>query len=243
MESKPTLRLFVAIDPGPEVIRAAGEQIAALRPSAPNARWVRSETLHVTLAFLGERPAADVQPIAEALSAVAARHAPFDLSFGGGGVFGRPARPRVLWMRCASSPVALTRPLVETGDLVRPHIETGAPAGRYAETGVLASSHIETGAPAGRQGETDALGALEADVTGALAPFGHTPDRRGHSAHLTLARSRDPGGDRQLATCVPLLDAAPARTVRVEEVTLYESQLGRAGPTYRALVTAKLRDC
>jgi 2'-5' RNA ligase len=46
-------RLFVAVEPPPEVL----DRIAALpRPDEPGVRWTRPEHWHVTLRFLGEAP-------------------------------------------------------------------------------------------------------------------------------------------------------------------------------------------
>jgi RNA 2',3'-cyclic 3'-phosphodiesterase len=90
------LRLFVAADPSPSVrdrIRAAMDRA---RPLAPSARWVDLASLHVTLTFLGDTETERIPAIEAAVSAVALRHAAFDLRFGGAGTFGGRA-PRVLW--------------------------------------------------------------------------------------------------------------------------------------------------
>ena len=54
--------------------------------------------LHVTLKFLGQIEAALVEPIAEAIGAVAARTPPFELGVHGLGAFPTPARPRIVWV-------------------------------------------------------------------------------------------------------------------------------------------------
>ena len=54
--------------------------------------------LHVTLKFLGQIEAARVAPIAEAIGAVAARTAAFELGVRALGAFPTPARPRVVWV-------------------------------------------------------------------------------------------------------------------------------------------------
>src|SRR5262245_38624709 len=101
------MRLFVAIDPGPDVTRTIEQTLGTLGPKAPSAKWVKADNLHVTLAFLGERDPADAPAIGEALARAAAGHRPFELRFRGGGVFGRPARPRVLWVGCEGDLQAL----------------------------------------------------------------------------------------------------------------------------------------
>jgi len=101
------VRLFVAVRPDVEVIGRIASAVAALRATAPSAKWVNAGSLHITPAFLGERAAADTPEIAEALSRAAAGHPPFELHFRGGGAFGRPSRPRVLWAGCEGEVIVL----------------------------------------------------------------------------------------------------------------------------------------
>lgn len=91
------MRLFVAVTLGPQVTQRAEAAVQRLRPLAPRARWARLEGLHLTLVFLGETEPERVGPLSVALHEVAARHTPFRLSAGGGGSFGSPTHPRVLW--------------------------------------------------------------------------------------------------------------------------------------------------
>ncbi|XXF77361.1 RNA 2',3'-cyclic phosphodiesterase [Myxococcaceae bacterium GXIMD 01537] len=91
------MRLFVAVVLG-EAVEAHGvAAIERLRPRAPHARFVKAEGLHLTLSFLGEVDPARLPELREALARVAPRHAPLTLSIGGGGTFGAPSHPRVLW--------------------------------------------------------------------------------------------------------------------------------------------------
>ncbi len=101
------MRLFVAVTPGVDVLRKIEHTLLALRPKALAAKWVQVDNLHLTLAFLGERSPEDAALIGEALARVAAGHAPFELRFCGGGGFGRPSRPRVLWVGCEGDTAAL----------------------------------------------------------------------------------------------------------------------------------------
>lgn len=185
------MRLFVAVDPGADVVRRIEHVLMAIRPKAPSAKWVKADSLHLTLAFLGERPEEDAPKIGEALSQVAAAHAPFELHFKGGGGFGRPSRPKVLWAGC--------------------------------------------------EGDTDALAALQKAVEEALVPLGFVPDRRDFSAHLTLARARDTGGDLGLSRCVQGLETEDFGASTIREVVLYESRLSPAGASYTAVHKARLR--
>jgi RNA 2',3'-cyclic 3'-phosphodiesterase len=108
MHPPPTLRLFVAMYlPEPvrvDLVRAA----APLRAELPKVRWVRSDMLHLTLAFLGERPADQVEAITGALDAACKVQAPFMLSLGGNGCFPSAERARVLWTGLVGNVTALT---------------------------------------------------------------------------------------------------------------------------------------
>jgi 2'-5' RNA ligase len=89
-------RLFVAVEL-PDDLKAA---LGRVRDEYPELRrelrWVRSEGVHVTLRFLGEASAGQRAELVRALDTVTAP-APFTLECRGLGIFGSPARPRVLW--------------------------------------------------------------------------------------------------------------------------------------------------
>jgi 2'-5' RNA ligase len=94
-------RCFVAV-PLPAELRAAlGEWVAGVRRAAPQLetdwRWTDPEGWHITLAFLGATPAADVAAILERLSAGLAGRGAFTVAVGGFGAFPGRTRARVLW--------------------------------------------------------------------------------------------------------------------------------------------------
>jgi 2'-5' RNA ligase len=61
-------------------------------------RWVRPRGIHLTLKFLGEVPASQIEAIAEAMREACTPYAPFSVSIGGMGCFPNPRRPRVVWV-------------------------------------------------------------------------------------------------------------------------------------------------
>ena len=89
-----TLRLFVAL----ELSDGARAALGAFRDRADPEVWrgVRDEALHLTLAFLGSRPASDVEVVGDVLRSVPAAAVPLEL---GDGLLLPPRRARVL---CAS---------------------------------------------------------------------------------------------------------------------------------------------
>ncbi len=61
-------------------------------------RWVRRESLHLTLKFLGEVPEKRIPEIEKVLSEAGSITGPFEIGLRGTGVFPSYSRPRVLWV-------------------------------------------------------------------------------------------------------------------------------------------------
>src|SRR5579875_1108931 len=98
MQADTSLRLFLALTLPEEVREEIARFTRAFERSTTGPRFVASDSLHVTLAFLGERPAEEPSRIAAALAAVWPRHAAFTLTLGRTGCFPHPEAPRVLWI-------------------------------------------------------------------------------------------------------------------------------------------------
>jgi RNA 2',3'-cyclic 3'-phosphodiesterase len=96
------VRLFIAIETGPDIAAAArallGELRRRVRDAAPGARvtWIPPERLHLTVRFIGEVDEPRLRAIDEALTPPL-RTAAFDLGVKGVGVFPRKGPPRVIW--------------------------------------------------------------------------------------------------------------------------------------------------
>jgi RNA 2',3'-cyclic 3'-phosphodiesterase len=92
------MRLFIAVELGEEVRNRIAVELDSLQRMAPDAKWVRVESIHVTLAFLGHQPEDGVPAIRAAIEKVAATGHPVSLQARGLGSFGSSRRPRVLWV-------------------------------------------------------------------------------------------------------------------------------------------------
>jgi 2'-5' RNA ligase len=90
------MRLFVALDIDDSIRRQIARFIDGVSGFAPDARWVRPESLHVTLKFIGERADEDVAEIKQALETIVAD--PVELNFRGYGFFPTARAPRVFWV-------------------------------------------------------------------------------------------------------------------------------------------------
>jgi 2'-5' RNA ligase len=75
-------RLFCALRLADEAIARLTEWQARALPDADGIRIVPEQNLHLTLAFLGHRPVADVEPVVEELRAAAAAADPIRLALG-----------------------------------------------------------------------------------------------------------------------------------------------------------------
>ena len=92
------MRLFIATSFPPEVLRDLNDRVAQLRPRLPAASWVRPETQHLTLAFLGEHKDAILDQLEAPLQSACAKIRAFDATITGCGFFPNPRHARVGWM-------------------------------------------------------------------------------------------------------------------------------------------------
>jgi RNA 2',3'-cyclic 3'-phosphodiesterase len=90
------MRLFVALDIDDAIRERITRFVEGVRNFAPDARWVKPETLHVTLKFIGEQPDASLEKIKYALSAVQADAT--EINFRGFGFFPTAKTARVFWI-------------------------------------------------------------------------------------------------------------------------------------------------
>lgn len=89
------MRLFIAAELPEAMLQALSETSALLRGQV-RGRYVAPDSFHVTMAFLGEVPQAEVDTAITALEAACAGQDPVDASLGALGSFGR-ARKATLW--------------------------------------------------------------------------------------------------------------------------------------------------
>lgn len=94
-------RAFVAITLDDATRAAVAEEIERLRPLCGAVAWVPARNLHLTLAFLGHVPDAQIEAATDALAAVAAPTPAFDIGLHGLGGFPGMERPRILWIGVA----------------------------------------------------------------------------------------------------------------------------------------------
>ena len=96
------MRIFIGIDLDPEVRARIARFVEGVQGFAPEARWVRPESLHITLKFIGEQPPERVEAISERLRRV--EGSAFEIRSGGYGFFPTAKAPRVFWIGIEAGP-------------------------------------------------------------------------------------------------------------------------------------------
>ncbi|MBI5674500.1 MAG: RNA 2',3'-cyclic phosphodiesterase [Nitrospirae bacterium] len=92
------LRSFIAIELPEKVKSAISELQQELKKRKADIRWVKPESIHLTLKFLGDTDEKILDRIVEAIKAACGGYGRFNLETKGVGVFPDMRAPRVLWL-------------------------------------------------------------------------------------------------------------------------------------------------
>lgn len=213
-------RLFFAV-PLPDDVREAIRPVrdavqASVGDGRARIRWVRIDSLHLTLRFLGPTSLDEAPRLGAVLDSLACTVPPFEVRLGGAGAFPPYGRPRTLWLG------------IEQGTAGLGTLAAGlASVGSRADDGTpddVSRDHRprQDGPPAGRPAD-DAQ-----------------RDERPFSPHLTLART---DGLRVASDAArALVAAADGRSwsFTADRVVLYRSHLGDGPAWYEPIHEARL---
>jgi len=142
------MRIFIALDIDDAIRKRLQLFSDGMRGFAPDARWVRPESLHVTLKFIGHKTTGEVGQIKQALTRV--RAGAVELSFRGYGFFPTAKAPRVFWVGVEAGPqlAALAKSLDEVTAAL------GIPKEEHSFSPHLSlARRAGSGAPRGRKGD------------------------------------------------------------------------------------------
>jgi 2'-5' RNA ligase len=93
------IRAFIAVPASDEVRAVVTDVETRLRKSGASVKWVRPGNVHVTLKFLGNTPASDVEKLSGVLREALKETPSFEVTVGGVGTFPRGrGKPRVVWL-------------------------------------------------------------------------------------------------------------------------------------------------
>ena len=96
------MRLFIALDIDESMRERIRRFMDGVSGFAPDARWVRPESMHITLKFIGEKPAEAVELIKQELAEI--RSEAMNIAVRGFGFFPSAKAPRVFWIGIESGP-------------------------------------------------------------------------------------------------------------------------------------------
>jgi 2'-5' RNA ligase len=96
------MRLFIALDIDDPIRERITRFVEGVTGFAPDARWARPESLHVTLKFIGEQPEPAIEQIKQSLSTIQSSAA--EIHFRGYGFFPTAKSARVFWIGMEAGP-------------------------------------------------------------------------------------------------------------------------------------------
>jgi len=128
------LRVFIAVELTPTIrsslaalqAQVKAELIRELRQTAPDARlqWVKPESIHLTLKFLGDIREDQIREIHGALGHALSMVRAFRLEVGGWGVFPDLRSPRILWIGLDRAPARVPSPILHLAEIVEDAMAT-----------------------------------------------------------------------------------------------------------------------
>jgi 2'-5' RNA ligase len=171
------IRTFVAIELDEAIqheLRQIQDSLRRWLGSSP-VRWVNPTGIHLTLKFLGNVPAPQIDEIKTALQQACAGFCPFELTVAGLGCFPNLTRPNVVWVGVQGDLAALQR----LRDSVEQHIAPlGYPTERREFKPHLTLGRVKNARPAEARRVGDAVREVEETVIGTL-----------HAGEVSLMRS------------------------------------------------------
>jgi len=96
------MRIFVALDLDKAIRERIERFMDGVREFVPDARWVRPESLHLTLKFVGEKPLDVVEEIKRGLAGIQSPRV--EITYRGYGFFPTPRSARVFWIGIEAGP-------------------------------------------------------------------------------------------------------------------------------------------
>ena len=194
------MRIFIGIDLDPEVRGRIARFLEGVQGFAPDARWVRPESLHITLKFIGEQPPERVEAISERLRRV--EGSAFEVRSGGYGFFPTAKAPRVFWIGIQAGPRLAE--LAERIDMAVAELGIPREDRAFSPHLTLARAGGRSGSPKWRKGDgpNTAFAVLEKR----LAAMGELDFGRMRAHEFILYQSQlSPGGSKYTKLqCFPL---------------------------------------
>jgi 2'-5' RNA ligase len=158
--SEQLIRCFVAVKMPATVLNAIEKYMKALSKIEADIHWVKINSMHVTLKFLGEIKPELVRQIEEILLPLTNLYKPFNIKVKGTGCFPNRSKPRVFWLGLEQD---ATNSLSEIHAWIEDNLK---PLGFNVEEGRDFSPHLTLGRAKKPQKFTDLLNYMDKN------PFG-----------------------------------------------------------------------
>ncbi len=97
MTNSKNIRTFIALELPGKIISSIGQVQERIATYGFRIRWIRPENIHLTLKFLGDMKAANIDKVGGVMDESVSEYSPIPLKVKGIGVFPGIKRPRVIW--------------------------------------------------------------------------------------------------------------------------------------------------
>lgn len=114
------IRLFLAVELSFNLRENLSALQQQLKATLPPINWVRPESIHLTLKFLGYVEPSFVSQLLSALEHIGEKCAPFSIDVQGLGVFPQVKHPRILWVGLTGNTQALHELIFEIEAALEP---------------------------------------------------------------------------------------------------------------------------
>jgi 2'-5' RNA ligase len=104
------IRAFIAIDLSTDIQHRLDEVVHNYKTLLPNIpiRWVAGSNIHLTLKFLGDVSASNLNILTDMIQTEISNHHQFEISVGGSGAFPNIRQPRIIWVGVEAPPELTT---------------------------------------------------------------------------------------------------------------------------------------
>jgi len=143
------MRIFIGIDLDAEVRARIACFLEGVQGFAPEARWARPESLHITLKFIGEQTPEQVEAITGRLRQIPG--SAFEIRCAGYGFFPTAKAPRVFWIGIQAGPRLAA--LAESADVAVWELGIPREERAYNPHLTLARASGRSGPPKWRKGD------------------------------------------------------------------------------------------
>ncbi len=114
------IRVFLAIELSSDVRKKLSELQQQLRKTLPPINWVRPESIHLTLKFLGYVEPSSISQLLSVLKPIGKKQHVFSIDVHGLGVFPQVKHPRIFWIGLTGNTQALQELVLEIEAALEP---------------------------------------------------------------------------------------------------------------------------